>query len=298
MLILLFFGISTSLLAKEPIEVTIYHDKNIFPYSYEKKREPISAEELTSEGEPAGKGEPISAEELAGEGEPAGLYTEVVKKIFANMKGYNIKIKSVSWELGTHLIKTGQGFALYPPFRRLKKRPYIRLYSLPILEQTNVVFCTAETLKTPRPEWPEDYYGLTFGNDMNSQVGGERFSNAITEGKIKLIEKEDIISNLTMLANREIDCHINEELSVLLAWQQMKEDKLYIPEKHADFVQGATISKEPGYLAFTSNDDDKFFFKIDFVTQFNYELIKLKLSGEIDKIIKTFLAQYKVIQKN
>ena len=37
------------------------------------------------------------------------------------------------------LLKIGKGFALYPPYLHLQKRPYIRPYSLPILQEKDLV---------------------------------------------------------------------------------------------------------------------------------------------------------------
>jgi polar amino acid transport system substrate-binding protein len=246
--------------SENQIPVTIYSDENYAPYSYVE------------------------------DGEAKGIYTEIVKKIFSQMKDYNVTIKAVKWKYGLHLIKTGQGLAIYPPYRFYVKRHYMRPYSLPIMDEKVVVVCRPEILKKTTPKFPEDYHQLTFGRNSGFQAGGKPFWSAIKKGKINLIEKPSTADNLIMLINKEIDCYLNDRYSIL--WEQkklLKNEKYNI--KQFNFIESTVVSKEKGYLGFTDNDKDHFSFKMDFVTKFNYALVKMKNSGELDKIIDTFLGK-------
>ncbi|PCI26576.1 MAG: ABC transporter substrate-binding protein [SAR324 cluster bacterium] len=247
-----------SLQGQEKIKVTIYADNNSPPYAFVLQKK------------------------------TAGIYTEIVQEIFIRMDKYEITIKPVPWKYGLHLLKTGKGFALYPPNRYLKKRPYIRPYSLPILVEQVVVFCTEDTLKVARKIWPDDYFGLTFGNNTGFKLGGEKFDQALNQGKIEMIEQETMEENLMRMAKREIDCYLNDRFSILWTIKQMKQKRVYRPRIHANFVMGAIISQEQGYLGFTYRDKGKYDYKIDFVTEFNQQFLILKKSGKIDAIIRNF----------
>jgi len=76
---------------------------------------------------------------------------------------------------------------------------------------------------------------------------------------------------------------------ITLGWTGFATNGHYISGQHARFVEGATISKEQGYLGFTYKN--KFKYKIDFVTKFNRELVKMKRSGEIDAVVQNFLVR-------
>ena len=54
-------------------------------------------------------------------------------------------------------------------------------------------------------------------------------------------------------------------------------------------VKVATINTNAGYLGYTDVDAEKNFpFKKDFTIKFDIEIYKMKKSGEVEKIIKTF----------
>jgi len=55
------------------------------------------------------------------------------------MDTYDITMKGIPWKRGLLKLKKGAAFALYPPYFRPVKRPYMD-YSKPILEEKLVVF--------------------------------------------------------------------------------------------------------------------------------------------------------------
>lgn len=239
------------------IPVTIYADAGYQPYSY------------------AGK-----------HGEAAGLYAEIVKVAFARMKGYRIEIKPVPWKRGMSMLKAGTAFALYPPYMNLKEEPFTWPYSLPLFEEIVVAVCTREVAARPRPRWPEDFYGLTIGNNAGFLVGGDKFNEAVKSGKIKLEDAADTRTNILKLGMKRIDCYINDRISIRLTQNELvREGRL---RSGPLAVESAVIAREHGFLGFTDRDQGRFPFKTDFVKQFDAVVYDMKRNGEIERIAHEF----------
>jgi len=193
---------------------------------------------------------PYSYEE---NGEIKGIYTEILKKAFSGMKGYKIDIKGVPWKRGLKYIELGTGFALYPPYYHPEKRPYMKPYSVPILEEKVVVFCTEKILEHPRPVWPEDYYGLTIGNNMEFKIGGDKFFKAVKEGKIKIDEADGTRQNILKLGKGRTDCYINDRLSIVWEIGRLRKSGEY-KDNYAKITEGVVVSSQNGFLGFTDRD--------------------------------------------
>jgi polar amino acid transport system substrate-binding protein len=238
------------------IPVTIYADAGYQPYSYADKN-----------------------------GEAAGLYAEIVKAAFARMKGYRIQIKPVPWKRGMSMIQNGSAFALYPPYMNLKEEPGTWPYSLPLYEEIVVAVCNKDVAAKPRQQWPDDFHGLTIGNNAGFLVGGDKFLAAVKEGKIKVEEASDTRTNILKLGMKRIDCYINDRISIRWTQNQLlREQKLSGPAG----VEMAVIATEQGFLGFTDRDQGKFPFKTDFLKQFDAIIYDMKRNGEIERIARNF----------
>lgn len=239
------------------IPVTIYADAGYQPYSYADKH-----------------------------GEAAGLYAEIVKVAFARMKGYRIRIKPVPWKRGMSMIENGTAFALYPPYMNLKDEPFTWPYSLPLFEEIVVAVCTRDVAQKPRPHWPEDYYGLTIGNNAGFLVGGDKFNEAVKAGKIKLEDAADTRTNILKLGAKRIDCYINDRISIRLTQNELvREGKL---RSGPLAVETVVIAREHGFLGFTDRDQGRFPFKTDFLKQFDAVVYDMQRNGEIERIAHDF----------
>lgn len=243
--------------AAADIPVTIYADAGYQPYSYADKQ-----------------------------GEAAGLYADIVKVAFARMKGYRIKIKPVPWKRGMSMIQNGTAFALYPPYMNLKEEPGTWPYSLPLFEEIVVAVCTREVARKARPHWPEDFYGLTIGNNAGFLVGGDKFNDAVKAGKIKMEDAADTRTNILKLGMKRIDCYINDRISIRLTQNELvREGKLPAATLA---VESAVIARERGFLGFTDRDQGRFPFKTDFVKQFDAVVYDMLRNGEVERIAHDF----------
>ena len=241
-------------------DVTVYCDDAYAPYSYKEN------------------------------GKVKGIYVDILKKAFSKMKDYNVKIEAVPWKRGLSYLERGTGFALFPPYYHPEKRPYMSPYSEPILDENVAVFCREEILTKPRPDWPEDYYGLRVGNNAGFQIRSEKFWKAVKEGKLKLDEAKGTDKNILKLATKKIDCYANDRLSILWEIKKLKESGKYDEGgKHSRIVESVIVSTEKGYIGFTNKDKGKFGFKDDFLAKINKIIKNMKASGEIDKIIKNYI---------
>lgn len=237
--------------------VTVYADDGYAPYSYK-------------EG-----------------AEAKGIYNEILKAVFAKMPDYKVTIEPVPWKRALKYMETGEGFAISPPYLRPKERPFINPYSVPIFEEEVVVFCREEILKTPRPNWPKDYYDLKVARNAGFASGGDEFMQAVKDGKIKLDEAKTNRENILKLLEGHTDAYINDRLSILQSLKavQAEKDKY----KNVKILEGTLVSTEKAYLGFTSMDKGKFAFKDDFVKKFNAAIEDMKAKGEIKAIADKFL---------
>ncbi|GAB6177298.1 ABC transporter substrate-binding protein [Desulfobaculum senezii] len=207
-------------------------------------------------------------------GQPDGIYVKIFQTAFKRMDGYNVTIELVPWKRAMKLIEKGQGFAAFPPYYRPEQRPWIQPWSDPILEEGFAVYCRAEVLTSPRPNWPDDYKDLTIGINAG-------FSVPDTEG-LKIEEAADNEANLKKLKAGRIDAYVNDDASIRYTMSQMGISSDVIKK-------GTQINTENGYLAFSRDFDAPY--KQDFVAKFNAAIKAMQDSGEIDRIVASFLNQ-------
>ncbi|MYM22548.1 DUF445 family protein [Duganella sp. FT135W] len=256
---LLLYVVSTFVHAAD-IPVTVYADAGYPPYSYEK------------------------------DGKPAGLYHDIVQAAFSHMQGYKIEVHTVPWKRGMALLKSGTGFALYPPYMNTKDEPWTWPYSQPLFEEHVVAYCRKDVIAAkPRKRWPEDFYGLTIGNNAGFIVGGEAFDAAVKAGHLRIEEGKDSETNIIKLGMKRIDCYINDRVSIQWTLNQLKASgKYHEGLAHAELAEAIQIAANQGYLGYTSRDKGRYTYKSDFVKQFDAAIQQMKRSGEMDTITRNF----------
>ncbi|CAM3320695.1 substrate-binding periplasmic protein [Shewanella violacea] len=249
------------LASAEDIEVTLYADANYPPYSFTEA------------------------------GELKGIYANIIKRAVSRMKGYKVTLVGVPWKRGLRLIESGKGFAIYPPYFHVEKRPYIWPYSLPILDERVMVICREDIFfRMMRLNWVEDYYGLVIGVNSGFHLGGDAFWQAAEEDKITVSEAKGNRENLLQLGLKRIDCYLNDRISILWELKKLKLSGEYDEGgKHARLIEGVTVSIEQGFLGFTNRDEGRFAYKEDFKKQFDIIIYDMRRSGEMQKIINDFL---------
>lgn len=218
-----------------------------------------------------------------------GIYKEILEVAFSRMTGYDILMEPGPWKRGLKQVETGNGFGIFPPYFRPKQRPYLNPYSKPILPELVVVFCNEKTLKQKkRPNWPQDYFGLSFANNSGFKLGGDEFYKAVSDGKIKMEETKGNRANILKVLRGHLNCYINDKYSILWEFKKMKEEGVYKPDTHQNIDISVVVKEEHGHIGYARNDK-KFPFKADFVKQLDAIIQKMKDSKEIDKIVNRYL---------
>lgn len=223
-------------------------------------------------------------------GEAKGIYIEVMKRISQRMEGYTISFNPAPWQRVKGEVRRGNAFSFVPPYYHGHDWLYVWPYSLPIMEESVVVVCRAEVLKTPRPNWPEDYLGLIVANNTGYDgFGGDRFRQYVGEGKITLQETKTTKQNITMLVKGRADCYMVNKLSYAWEMKQLIESGQIQADDKLTIRESLVISSDAVYMGFTDRDKGKFYFKRDFHQKFNNELYKMYKSNEIRQIAENYV---------
>lgn len=141
--------------------------------------------------------------------------------------------------------------------------------------ETTIVFAKSETLKNKK-EYPRDFYGTTacLNRGFNqSLLGGEEFTQAIKDGKIKLIEADDNQGCLSRVVRGIADFYINDQLIDTTKFPMIK--------------KGMEVKANYGHVGFTLKTSNYSYIK-DLEDNFNDTIKKMKQSGEIDKILNSY----------
>ncbi len=256
--LLLSFNFFTSPANAKPTEVVFYCDDDYQPYSYEDQ------------------------------GQAAGIYTEIIKEAAKELKDYKLTIVPLPWNRAMSALETKSVFAAYPPYYRPKERPFIGEYSVPILEETIVLYTRKELLDETKKKWPEDWYGKEVGIFLGTMdIAGPKFAKAVAEKKIKVIEEKGHEKNLLLLGHGRLDGYVNDRNSILYSLMNLKRKHKW-PKSASELVEALEISKEHGYVAF-SQDDPKYPYKKDFIKKFNAAILKMQKNHKISKIVNNFL---------
>lgn len=224
-------------------------------------------------------------------GEVKGIYTEILRKAFKKVKGFNPKIVAYPWKKGLEAVKKGDVFAIYPPYHHVRKRPYIWPYSIPILDEKLVVFCNSIAVAGRKlRNFPDDFHGVKFGNNAGFSVGGDKFWHAVKRNKIKVIEAKNSEENLRNLANNTVGCYINDKLSVLYELRRLKKEVSFKGLAYANKIKEfTTVSTEQGFLGISAKYPMKESELEAFLQSFNSVIYEMRRSGELEEIVNKYI---------
>lgn len=261
-MLILTLTFTLQLYAADPIEVNILTDEGYPPYAYK--------DDATRSA--------------------AGIYIDMLKIAFSRMDGYKVTMTPVPWKRGLTEIENGDAFGLLPPYYNRAKRPWIWPYSLPLLDERVTVYCKEHLMKNSlRPKWPEDYYTLVMGINSGFAFGGDKFREAVKDGKIKLEEAKTTTQNLLKLTTNKIDCYMNDRISTLWELAKLIKEGTIKDNADAKLVEGATVALEKGFIGFTVDPKKRYPFKEDFVKNFNDIIYAMQQTGEAQKIVDDYI---------
>ena len=223
------------------------------------------------------------------QGDIKGIYIEVLKRVSQRMSGYKLSFTPAPWQRVKKLIELGKAFAFVPPYYHGHDWKYVWPYSISIMDESVVVVCHKDVLDTPRPNWPEDYIGLTVANNSGYDgFGGPVFRKHIKDGSILLAEAKTTQQNLLRLVRKRVDCYMGNQISIKWRIKSMLESGDLTQAEKDSIVETVIISTDAVYMGFTDRDQGRYYYKRDFVQKFNDEIYKMKKHGEIKDIYKEY----------
>lgn len=231
--------------------------------------------------------EPLSFSE---EGEAKGMYIDVLRTAFSRMEGFDVTMKPVPWERGKYLMKKGEGFGLAPAFFHGHDWPYLYPYSLPFHTETIQAVCTEDVLSSPRPDWPDDYKGLSIGNVMGFDGwGGETFRSLVEEGEIDYEEVRGARANILKLAEGRVDCIMMEQRAFDYTVRSLRKSGVY-KDDLSSLKKGAIVGEDPVYIGYSkpAREKDRYPYQFEFMQAFDSVIYRMRKAGEIEEIMDSY----------
>ena len=207
-------------------------------------------------------------------GKEKGVYVDIIKKAFSKIEGYDIKFNMMAYKRAINMTKQGKIIGFFPPYYG-KERTNWTKFSEPILAETTIVFAKESFLKNKKI-YPEDFYGTTvcLNRGFNQLLlGGEKFTKAIKDKKLNLIEGNDNKACLNRVVRGVADFYINDQLI----------DTSMFPS----IVKGMKVKDNFAHIGFTLKVDKYSYIK-DLETKLNKTIKEMKKSGQIDEILNKY----------
>ena len=235
--------------SQAPVSVTVNCDSGYYPYSY--------ADGTT----------------------PNGAYVELLEKAFARLDGYRVEIVPVPWNRGLEAMKTGQGFALFPPYRLPDVRPWLDC-TLKLYDEKIEVLANEHGPAARSQLWPGDFSGLRIGLNL-----GFGFLDRWKD-RLNFIPVNSNEIGILKLQAGQIDAYVNDELVMAATIRDLRAAGK-IPG-NTRFIRGPTVKTEESYLALTATARDKYPFLEDFRSKMAAILQKMADSGETKRIMESY----------
>ena len=208
-----------------------------------------------------------------------GIYTDIIRTAVKKIPEFSVIIETRPWKRGLRMLENGEIPFLYPPYKRPRERPYMS-YSVPILDEKLVLFCRKDLMVSPRPNFPDDYKGLSIGENLGFSSGAT-VNKAKSDGVIRLSSAKGTVANLKKLILKRLDCYINDKLSILVELKALEKSNSY---DGSSIVEAATLSIEQGFLGVATKGATKQ--NQSCIEKFNSVILDMKKNGDIDTIIK------------
>lgn len=152
---------------------------------------------------------PFSYEE---NGVAKGFYVENLQRVVKKIPGYEVQIKFVPWARAVEEVKSGIGAGLLGAYYRPLERPFLN-HSASIFEEEVAVHCNRDKVENKKLEsYPDDFAGLTFGNQRAYLAPGPAFFEMAKQGKITVVDGVEFTGLVKKMLVGEIDCVVNPSI--------------------------------------------------------------------------------------
>lgn len=221
-------------------------------------------------------------------GEPKGIYTDIMRMALDKMQPQDkVIIELYPWKRAIDMVRSGRAKAIFPPHYFPQKRPYLSLYSQPLMVEYASVFCNRATLAdkgialSDSLRWPDDLMQAKFVLSRGVKMGGDQFWHAVEQRQIDVTEVNGPRNAIKMIVNGRRDCHINDRVTV--EW--------YLKERHHNNKDNVALAKiiaeEAGYLATSAlwNSEQS----QPFIDRFNQQISQMINNGSVQAIIDKYV---------
>jgi polar amino acid transport system substrate-binding protein len=217
------------------------------------------------------------------DGQFRGMYVDILHKAAERLQpDYAVELLPVSWKRGLLYLERGSGLGLFPPGFK-KERGYIADYSVPLYQETVVVFCNQQIMKSNPKRFPEDFKGMSMGANRGFLLS-ERLIDAVSHGIVRVEEANSNESNLQKLAHERIDCYVSDRAAALYSAKLLRESD---PSFTMMLHEAVALSDEETFIGYSGKANPPY--KADFIQRMDAVLSDMKRSGEIDAIVADFL---------
>ncbi len=210
---------------------------------------------------------------MATEEGAAGVYADIIHEADRRLTDFEIDLKAVPWSRALYLVRSGQVNGIVGAYRRPEERPWVRRYSVAMMQENVFVFCR-EGVAGRDWSYPEDYAGLTFGNNRGFETPGPAFFNLVKDGRIFLSEEDNTELSLRVLHFGRTDCYVQEKIVV---------DPILREHAYDNIIPVKQIASEPVYVGYSdqwrSETSDRF------IARLNRVFLEMRQDGTIDRIL-------------
>ncbi|MBO9479516.1 transporter substrate-binding domain-containing protein [Shimia sp. R11_0] len=207
-------------------------------------------------------------------GTATGIWADFIAEAMTRIEGdFEVVVEAVPWSRAVNLVESGQAHGLIGTYYRPDARPWIGTYSTsPVTEKVSV-YCR-EGVAQSDWSYPEDFKGLTFGNNAGFGTPGKAFFDMVAGGLVTLQEAQTTKQNLMKLEKGRIDCYVQEQLAA----------EIVINENNfSNVVRVLDASAETAHIGFRADwQDDE---SQKFIEAFNAALQSMMDDGTVEKIV-------------
>ncbi len=215
-------------------------------------------------------------------GAQKGIYADIIRKVDEKLEQYEISIHSLPWKRALRKIDTGEIALVYPPYKRLKERPYMT-YSVPMLQEELSIFCQRGLNLTKASKFPQDFKDLLIGKNLGFS-SGDAVQQARESGLIRFLSTKGNKANLKKLVLNKLDCYVNDRLSILYELALLERQGLYDGKS---IVESISLGVENAYLGVSKNLA-QYPSVPEFVKAFNKQILLMQDNGEIKEIVNLY----------
>lgn len=205
-----------------------------------------------------------------------GFYTELIERVASRLPQYQIELVPMPWKRGLRQMEKGDAFAIYPPYRFERERPYIHPYSAPLFKEAIVIFCREDRLKERfAGRWPDDYTNMTLATNLGFTLAGDEFWQPIKAGKVNHTEFRGNRDSLTeLIVHGSIDCYANDRQSILVNQHQLQQhfERTSGNRDLAEIRETTVILEQQAYIGYSRAYSEQHTWAQDFIRAFDTAL--------------------------